>query len=575
MNAAAAAPPTSRARRDALILAALLFAFFASRIAWVVLEPNTTLYWEEDHRWASAHELLEGARRPLLDYQADHYQGGSLVLVLMVAAVFRVFGESLLGLKLVAMFFAAATLAALYVLGRREFGRWVGPLAAGAYLTGPPLLAFSGLVGMGSHGESALFSLAQIAIFLGLLSGGRHTPAAWAALGVVSGLGIWFCYTSGLSLAACGLTWLILERLPRPKELFAAIGGALLGLLPWFVYNLQHDFVGLTRLAEIFGGGHPIDAWMPHDRWMKLWLLFRRDLALGLVTPFWFTASSPTAPIRIGAVFAPMAVGMALAVFRALRLLATTPWRRERPSPGSRPARDRAELVFVVYAALYLVVYFGSSFVLEPDKGAHTYRLFLPVATLMLVPIARSAASALESGGAARWAAGALCVGFFAASTLSAWATATRETSESSASDADQHLNRGNLVRGVLSHRKYESDLGRAFGEARLVPDSWHRSRFFQGIGWGLAFRLENSGVKPGFFREIDALSLAERTAVISGILGSSTARIADLERSQREGKMTRLELAHLKRVLWLERSARARWDRIPESYRTRVEVSD
>ena len=101
-------------------------------------------------------------------------------LVVMVAAVFRVFGETLLGLKLVALFFAASTLVALYALGRREFGRRVGLLAAGAYLTGPPLLAFSGLVGMGSHGESALFSLVQILVFLGLLSGRWRTPTAWA-----------------------------------------------------------------------------------------------------------------------------------------------------------------------------------------------------------------------------------------------------------------------------------------------------------------------------------------------------------------------------------------------------------
>ena len=239
-----ATPAGSEWRRDGLILGLLVLAYVLTRVAWVLLEPNTTLYWEEDHRWASAEELLSGVGRPLLDYQADHYQGGSLVLVLMVTALFGAFGPSLLGLKLAAVGFGAATLVALYVLGRSCFGRSVGVLAAAALLTGPPLLAFSGLVGMGSHGESALFSAIQILLFAQLLSSRSQGPGPWLAFGLVSGLGLWFCYTSGLSLLACAITWLMLEDTQQPKQLLAAAAGACAGLTPWLVYNVQYDFRG-------------------------------------------------------------------------------------------------------------------------------------------------------------------------------------------------------------------------------------------------------------------------------------------------------------------------------------------
>jgi hypothetical protein len=428
---------------------------------------------------------------------------------------------------------------------------------------------------MGSHGESALFSLLQILLFLELLSSRWRTPAAWTAFGLVSGLGIWFCYTSGLCLAACALTWLMLEGMPRPKELLAVAGGGLVGLMPWFSYNVHHDFVGLERILELFGGGDPIDPWVPHDRWTKLWSFFRRDLALGLVSPFWFSLGRSVSPLLIGAVVVPLAAGLAAALLRAIRLIAAAPWRAGQSAPASAAGRDRAELVFVVHALLFLAAYVGSSFVLEADKGAHTYRLFLPMVILWLVPAARSAAIGCESRGLLRWLSASGCVLFLLGSTLSTWEIATRETPESYGHDREQHLLRGNIVRGVLSHRKYERELARAIAEARLVSDRGHRFRFFQGIGWGIHYRFETSGPKPGLFEEIDALPVAERTPVLSGMLATISARGAQLEELERQGRATPLDLVQLQRVRQLRTLVKERWEPTPARYRDSVEVLD
>jgi len=244
--------------RDAWILGLLVLAFLGSRLLWLAWNPGSSIYWEESYRWVAALELLTTPSQPLLHYQADHYQGGSLVMILLALPGLALLGESALVLKLPALLFSTGILATLYLVGRRYFGRPVGGLAALGYLVGPPLVAYWGLVVMGSHHESNLFSLLMISLLLALITRRSRTLGTWTLLGVVAGSGIWFCPTSGQTLLACGLAWLLLERLPRPGELACALGGGLVGLIPWLVYNFQFEFRGVMRVLELFGFGDPV-----------------------------------------------------------------------------------------------------------------------------------------------------------------------------------------------------------------------------------------------------------------------------------------------------------------------------
>jgi hypothetical protein len=383
--------PQSSARMDRsdwLCLGSLLLVLFATRLVWIVQNPDAALYWEEDYRWIAAREILAGQHQPIFDYQADNYQGGSLVLIGLITGMFAVLGESLLSLKLVPLAFAGATLAAIYTLSRLWFGRRTALLAAGGYLVGPPLLAHSALIPMGSHGESALFSLIQIICFLGILSKRWNTPRGWAALGAISGLGLWFCFTSGLSLAACGITWLILEGIPRPRLLLAAAGGALIGLAPWFAYNLQNDFAGFLRLLEIFGAGDPIDAWVAQAPLQKFVSLLLRDIPIGMLDPFGDLGDlgHPAFSLMLEISFyIPAAIALIAAFGRVANGLRSGQRNR---APDADSERRRFETVFVVYAIIFLVAYLSSSFTIEPEKGAHAYRLLLPFAILMWIPVA-------------------------------------------------------------------------------------------------------------------------------------------------------------------------------------------
>jgi 4-amino-4-deoxy-L-arabinose transferase-like glycosyltransferase len=553
--------------RDVRVLGVLLAVFWLTRVVWIVALPDSTTYWEEDHRWAAAVEILDDPVQPLFDYQADNYQGGSMVLIGLLTALFAVFGESVIALKAAALLFASATLVALYGLGRIWFGARVALFAGAVYVAGPPLLAYSSLLVMGSHGESALFTLAQLIVLLGLLDGRFRTPTGWAAFGVISGLGVWFCYTTGIGLLACGLTWLLLERWPRPQELGAAAAGFLVGLGPWFVYNVQNDFVGFLRLVELFGGGDPIDAWEEVGPGVKLVALVLRDAPLGLVAPFPEAAAPPIAAALALALALPAAAALALsfarvlAGFRAAGLRGRVPGE---PVGGTH----RAEVVFWVYTVVFVLAFVGSRFVVQPEKGAHTYRLLLPWVTVLVVPVAISAVRALARPGRARTLAVIAVVSALVASVTGTALLALRPVESRLGRDVVEHRMRGYLVRGVLLHRKYEDALQRAFQEARRVPDLRLRFRVFQGVGWGMQYRFEGTGELRPALRVVDGLVPGEKAAVLSGLRWTAGERIDALEARVASGEATPRDLAQLERLEGLWRWLEVRWNRVPPAMR-------
>jgi len=314
-------------RRDTWLLSLLAAAFLASRLIWLAANPASTGYWEESYRWLAAHDLLGSPQLPLLEYQADHYQGGSLVMAALVAPCFWLFGESTFAFKIPALLVSLASLAMLYVIGRSFFERRTALLACASFLAGPPLVAYMGLVVMGSHGESVLLSLLQVFICLCLLEE-RWTGAwGWVPLGLVSGLGLWFCYTTAFSLAACGVAWLVFRGLPRPRALVAALAGGIAGLTPWLVYNLRYDFRGLDRLREVFGYGNPIDPWPTEGALRKLGSLLTHDLPEGAIEPFARTLPRPAAIALMIAFAVPLCAALSLAAARLLRIA----WRALRP----------------------------------------------------------------------------------------------------------------------------------------------------------------------------------------------------------------------------------------------------
>jgi hypothetical protein len=532
--------------RDSRRLLGFVLAYVATRLLWLVMNPEPASYWEESYRWLSAHELLEGPLYPLFEYQADHYQGGPLVVILMAVPLFAVFGESALVLKLVAVCFAVAVLCALYFLMRANFGRTAAWVAGVVYLCGPPLVAHSSLVTMGSHGESTLFSLVQLSLLFGMLTGRWRTEAAWAVFGLTSGIGLWFCYTSGLSLATCGLVWLLIQGVPRPREIAAALAGTVVGLAPWFAYNVGRDFIGLTRILELFGYADPVEAWAEQGALEKLGLLVGRDLATGILYPYGPPLAAPLRALGQLAYFVPLLIAGAIGLVRVLA--PQVRWPALAPLLERR-GEYRLELAFFVYGAVFLGVFMASDITIEWENAAHAYRILLPAIVLLAIPPIITLARAIDAGGRLRVIAIAGLAVSMLASTLGTIRLATYQPVVPQVI----RLEVGDIVRGILLQRKWESDLDVAIVAARLVPERDRRTRTFRGIGWGIEFRHEKSGEIRDVLLSVEKYDLEERRGLVQGIHWALKRGIPRLRKLVNQGRATPQHAEKLERLRRLQ----------------------
>ncbi|MGI9592799.1 MAG: hypothetical protein ACR2P8_15630 [Myxococcota bacterium] len=513
-----------RASRGLLLL---VLAFWVTRVAWIVAAPETGFYWEEMYRWVVAHELIEGAVQPLTDYQADHYQGGSLVVALLAVPIFALAGESVALFKLTALLLSTATLVLLVIVARRGFGPRAGWLAGLGYLAGPPLLAFWGVVPLGSHVEAVVFTLVQLALLWALLEPQGRSPRNWLLFGLAAGLGFWWSPSSAAGVAACGVMWLLLAGWPRARELLATLLGVGLGLVPWLAYNAPRGFVGLSRVFDLLGGGDAINLWPEQSLPEKLGRLLVHDLPVGLVVPFAGAAS----PLLTGLLAAAIAAGLYATVgaclwaaFRALR---------GRFSAGRVEPELARLLFFPIYGALFLAGFLASDFVVEPQYGAVSYRFFLPPVVLLLLAGSAVAARGLRAGGPQRSAAAGLSGAFLLASATGTWLLAVREPEEPPLMTVES----GYLLRGLLLHRKFEGEFATALEHTQRIAKPPLRSAALTGLGWGLLYRFEKSGEPEQVRRLLRRVPVEERARILSGIQTTLAIRVSQLDEAFARGE--------------------------------------
>ncbi len=544
MTARAAQPLSRWNRFDTAACGAAVLAFAASRWLWISRAPLSTQYWEEGYRWLALEEIRGGAPLPLLAFQADHYQGGSLALIALSFALTWLGVGTFGALKLTAVGFGGATCAALFAIGRVFFGRAAGVLSALIYLLGPPLVAYFGVVAMGFHAESALFSLAGFGVFLSLATAAQRSLLRWLLLGAISGLGVWFTPTAAIGVLACILTWPLLAERPRPVELAVAALGLGLGLTPWLVYNAAYDFAGVTRLLEVFDLAPSTDPWRSQGVLERARELLLRAPAQGLLDP----GGERSGSAWLRAVSAGVWLPAGLALLAAGRRMFLT----LRAGPRRAATAARGELVFGVYALLFVGIYLCSRFSISVDPSPIAYRLIVPLAVLSIPPIAISAARGIALPGLRRaLAAGACAIGLFAlASATLGFALNHR------AAGAPLTLERADVSWGHILERKHGGDLAAAIAPLGWLPEE-RRERVLVGIGWGLQSAYEQAGTLADVASALARLAPGERSQVERGIRFWSherRARLASLVASTGDAD-TRRALTRLDELdAWLRR---------------------
>lgn len=532
-------------------VAAGLLALALLRLVLIHANMPAILYWEEPYRLVIATEILGGPRLPLWEYQADHYQGGSLAVGLLALPLVAVAGASLETLKLVPLALTLATAILWCVLLWRAAGAAAAALFAWIMALAPPMAQIYQVHAMGSHAETALFTAAGF-LLVREIAAGRRSRLLPFALGLVGGLGLWFCYTAASGIAAWGLFWLLCTprgSLRRGAAPLAA--GALLGLSPWIAYNLGQGFRGLDRLFELLDRRQEVITGTDEPLATRLQALFAVDLPRALGFPE-SVPGVPEAPAWIYLFL--LSVSLAWLTLLAARRLR----RHSPPDTAAMSGAGGLALLIVLFVALHLTFYAASTFRLDVESGFIAYRffspLFAPAAAAMAMavtqPFAGTARRPLRAVAAAP-AVVALVLGGYGTLTLLREQPGRAETPVES----------GYRVLGLLSHIKYRDRVARAAEVVQQFTGKERELALF-GYGWGLQFEHLKFGDWPTFVAGLSLLETpSDRELALRGARWSALQGL----RSSREHGNAGFRTDYSRRIYVRQSELAARLKQLPQ----------
>ncbi|HEY3172819.1 MAG TPA: glycosyltransferase family 39 protein [Thermoanaerobaculia bacterium] len=284
--------PRATIRWEVPLATAMLL--LATTLRLIGLEDHPGIFGDEGERGLEARAILAGRAAPIFSYG---WWGVPNLYFYSIAAVMRLFGDGLFGLRMLSVLSGVAAVFFVYRTARLLWGPRAG-LLAGTFLSVSPLaLQFSRLAG-----ESTPTGALWAAGFFFLVRSLRFDRSRDAMLsGVSFGLSLYF-YPSGkliLALLPAVAAYLFLAVRPRfARRMLSIVGSVFLGLLvtflPYAVASLKDGwraFAGRYQERSILSVQNRAEAFASADQfydpaWQTESLrqsLFRRPLAWGRV----------------------------------------------------------------------------------------------------------------------------------------------------------------------------------------------------------------------------------------------------------------------------------------------------
>ena len=230
-----------------LVIAAAIVAGIGMRV-WVLLTPLGTLDADEAVWGLMARHALEGE---LFTFYWGQSYGGTQE-VFLTAAAFAVVDSGTIALKLVPVGLVALAAVLVWRVGLRTVGEPAARIAAALFWIWPSYLVWKSTRAHGFYGSALVLSLLVLLLVLRL----RERPAARdaALLGLALGLGWWATPQFAL-VAAPTVVWLAVVRRDALVRFWPALPAALVGMLPWLVANVRHDWFSFSFAPG--GGTYP------------------------------------------------------------------------------------------------------------------------------------------------------------------------------------------------------------------------------------------------------------------------------------------------------------------------------
>jgi Dolichyl-phosphate-mannose-protein mannosyltransferase len=185
-------------------------------------------------------------------FWAQEYGGTQEVLLTSVGVAIA--GPSLLAIRIVPILLFAAGVWLTREIGRETIGEPAATYAAAFLCVWPAYVVWKSTRAHGFYGSGIVLGLAILLLLLRLRA--RDSWPLYAALGLALGLGLWATPQVGL-LAIPGVVWLVAHRPTALRGTPVALPFALLGALPWILWNLKHDWASFDRAVEHGAGRYP------------------------------------------------------------------------------------------------------------------------------------------------------------------------------------------------------------------------------------------------------------------------------------------------------------------------------
>lgn len=253
--------PSGRNTLSGCAFFSLALAFLVLRTCLLLFRPEFYVNIEELYMGTIAKGVSGGFIMPLAEYMYHPYEGGTLLFGLSAYPFFALLGPTHLAMKFTALAYSFAAFSLWYLFMLKFFGRasaaFFGLLACFA----PFGYILISLWAMGTHPQNALFDIVILFAFYSFFFDPSPRRAEGinlryaAVFGFASGLGVYFCYFSTLTVIACFITWLTVPHRPLGAKTWCALLLALiLGLAPFLYCNLILRVGGASSLLSSMGG---------------------------------------------------------------------------------------------------------------------------------------------------------------------------------------------------------------------------------------------------------------------------------------------------------------------------------
>jgi hypothetical protein len=194
---------------------------------------------EERYNARAGMQLLCGHTDRVWELQYTDFCGGCTAEAWLAVPAYATFGGTVLAWKLVPLSFHMAVTALATGLTRWVAGSQAAVACLALFIGAPAFYRSLALTGFGNHTEVGVFPLLAILMVAEAIRRGVAStwsqPLLLVGAGAVSGLGLWFSYTSAFAVPALAIvTGLALGR----RALLIGVGLPL-GLVPWWRYHSQ------------------------------------------------------------------------------------------------------------------------------------------------------------------------------------------------------------------------------------------------------------------------------------------------------------------------------------------------